>query len=106
MSDDTTDTDSGADDILRLVLTHSSNYISEEMDGHVLLYRVGAHKAVHLNDSAALIWKLCDGSRTLNGVIGELSESFPGMKEAIAADVRSGARMLLQEGALIKASGP
>jgi hypothetical protein len=74
------------------------------MDGQVLLYRVGAHKAVHLNDSAALIWKLCDGSRTLNDVIGVLSDTYPDMQETIAADVRAGARMLLTEGALIRTS--
>jgi pyrroloquinoline quinone biosynthesis protein D len=98
------DGDGGADAILSVVLKHSSNYIWEEMDGQVLLYRVGAHKAVHLNDSAALIWKLCDGSRTLNDVIGVLSDTYPDMREAIAADVRSGARMLLTEGALIRTS--
>ncbi len=98
--------DSGADAILSLVLKQASNYISEDMDGQVLLYRVGAHKAVHLNDSAALIWKLCDGSRTLNDVIGVLGEAYPDMRETIAADVRSGARMLLNEGALVKTSMP
>jgi pyrroloquinoline quinone biosynthesis protein D len=96
--------DSGADAILSLVLKQASNYISEDMDGQVLLYRVGAHKAVHLNDSAALIWKLCDGSRTLNDVIAVLGEAYPDMRESVAADVRSGARMLLSEGALVKTS--
>jgi pyrroloquinoline quinone biosynthesis protein D len=96
--------DSGADAILSLVLKQASNYISEDMDGQVLLYRVGAHKAVHLNDSAALIWKLCDGSRTLNDVIAVLGEAYPDMRESVAADVRSGARMLLNEGALVKTS--
>ena len=72
---------SDADAILSLVLKHASNYIWEEMDGQVLLYRVGAHKAVHLNDSAALIWKLCDGSRTLNDVIGVLGDAYPDMQE-------------------------
>lgn len=98
--------DSGADAILSLALKQASNYISEDMDGQVLLYRVGAHKAVHLNDSAGLIWKLCDGSRTLNDVIAVLGEAYPDMRETIAADVRSGARMLLKEGALVKPSVP
>ena len=93
--------DGDADAILNFVLKHASNYIWEEMDGQVLLYRVGAHKAVHLNDSAALIWKLCDGNRTLKDVIGVLSDTYPDMRESIAADVRSGAGMLLKEGALI-----
>ncbi len=98
--------DGDGDAILSLVLEHASNYIWEEMEGQVLLYRVGAHKAVHLNDSAALIWKLCDGSRTLKDVIGVLSDAYPDMQESIAADVRSGARMLLKEGALIRTSMP
>jgi pyrroloquinoline quinone biosynthesis protein D len=98
--------DDDADAFLSSVLKHASNYIWEEMDGQVLLYRVGAHKAVHLNDSAALIWKLCDGSRTLKDVIGVLSDAYPEMQATIAADVRSGARMLLQEGALLRTQVP
>lgn len=98
MSDGNTD----ADAILNLVLNHSPNFIWEEMDGQMLLYRVGSHKAVHLNDSAALIWKLCDGSRSLKEVIAVLGEAYPDMREAVAADVRGGARMLLKEGALVR----
>ncbi len=97
--------DGETDAILNAVLKHTTNYIWEEMDdGQVLLYRVGAHKAVHLNGSAALIWKLCDGSRTLQDVIGVLSEAYPDMLDTVAADVRSGARMLLKEGALVRTS--
>jgi AraC-like DNA-binding protein len=94
--------DQDADAILSLVLNHATNYIWEEMDGQVLLYRVGAHKAVHLNDTAALIWRLCDGSRSLKDVIGVLGEAYPDMQDSIAADVRSGAQMLLKEGALVR----
>jgi hypothetical protein len=96
--------DGDTDAILNAVLEHATNYIWEEMDGQVLLYRVGAHKAVHLNDTAALIWKLCDGSRSIKDVIGVLSEAYPDMQDTVAVDVRSGARMLLKEGALVRTS--
>jgi pyrroloquinoline quinone biosynthesis protein D len=45
---------------------------------HVLLYPEGM---VQLNESAAVILELCDGSRTAEQVVGELSQRFdaPGL---------------------------
>lgn len=50
---------------------------------HVLLYPEGV---VQLNESAAVILELCDGSRTADQVIGELAQRFdaPGLAEDIS----------------------
>jgi len=73
----------------------------EEIEGENLLYRLGAHKAIHLNDTATLIWKLSDGSRTVAEIIDVLSGEFPDSADAISNDVHETIDRLIQEGALI-----
>jgi len=79
-------------------------FFVEEMEGENLLYRLGAHKAIHLNDSATVIWKLCDGSRTVQDIIGLLEKEYPGSEAAVAADVGEAIELLVSEGALLEVS--
>jgi coenzyme PQQ synthesis protein D (PqqD) len=79
-------------------------FFVEEMDGENLLYRLGGHKAIHLNDTATLIWKLCDGSRTVQEIIDLLRTNYPGAETVVAADVREAVELLLSEGALLDAT--
>lgn len=76
-------------------------FIAEDMEGETLLYRLGAHKAIHLNETAALIWKLCDGTRSVQAIIAELREVFPGSEADVGADVQEALKLLVSEGALI-----
>jgi pyrroloquinoline quinone biosynthesis protein D len=76
-------------------------FFVEEMEGEYLLYRLGGHKAIHLNDTASVIWKLCDGVRTVQEIIDLLKNQYPGSETAIAADVREAVKLLLGEGALL-----
>jgi pyrroloquinoline quinone biosynthesis protein D len=80
-------------------------FFVEEMEGENLLYRLGGHKAIHLNDTATVIWKLCDGSRTVEDIIGLLAKEYPGSETAVAADVREAIELLVSEGALLEVSG-
>ena len=79
-------------------------FFVEEMEGENLLYRLGSHKAIHLNDTATLIWKLCDGSRTVQEIIDLLMKEYPGTEAVIAADVREAVELLVSEGAVLDAS--
>src|SRR5262245_15574266 len=77
-------------------------FFVEEMEGENLLYRLGSHKAIYLNDTASVIWKLCDGSRTVQEIIDLLKNKYPGSETAVAADVREAIQLLVSEGALIE----
>jgi hypothetical protein len=58
-------------------------------DSGLVLYdtRVGV---VHLlNDTAAAVWTLCDGTRTTDRMVAELLASFEVAREVLSADVRS-----------------
>ena len=79
--------------------------VVEEMGEEVLLYRPTTHKAIHLNGTAAAIWKLCDGSRTLNDLVAALEIAFPDAKPRIAREVRDVVDQLLRDGALTETPG-
>ena len=79
--------------------------VVEEMGEEVLLYRPTTHKAIHLNGTAAAIWKLCDGTRTLNDLVAALEIAFPDAKPRIAGEVREVVDQLLRDGALTEAPG-
>jgi hypothetical protein len=80
-------------------------FFVEEMEGENLLYRLGGHKAIHLNDTATVIWKLCDGSRSVQDIIDLLTKEYPGSETAVAADVREAIELLVSEGALLEVGG-
>jgi coenzyme PQQ biosynthesis protein PqqD len=79
-------------------------FFVEEMEGENLLYRLGTHKAIHLNETATLIWKLCDGSRTVQDIVDLLRKEFPDSEADIAVDVREAVELLANEGALLEVS--
>jgi hypothetical protein len=39
--------------------------LTEELDGEVLVYDLSGDTALHLNKTAALVWRSCDGRRTV-----------------------------------------
>jgi hypothetical protein len=43
----------------------SEGLLAEEVAGEVLIYDLGSHQAHCLNQSAAIVWRHCDGTRTI-----------------------------------------
>lgn len=76
------------------------NVESEVVEGEVLLYHPQQTQALYLNASAAVIWGLCDGVRTIDDMVALLEEAFPAAKEMVAADVRK-TIAYLQDGGVI-----
>ena len=58
-----------------------------EIEGRVQLFVPGRAEALVLNDTASAVWRLCDGSRTLDELVAELASAFDVESRAIAADV-------------------
>lgn len=83
-------------------LIKSSELIVEHMDGEILLYRPNTHKTIHLNGTAALIWTLCDGTRTVEDIVECLSAEFPNERTTIASQVQETIDLLLRDSALVK----
>lgn len=72
----------------------------ERLDESVLLYHPVLTKTMRLNETAAVLWELCDGEHTIGEIAAMLADAYPDQADAIGDDVRTTLRGLLAEGAL------
>ncbi len=77
----------------------SNEFSLEEMDGEILLYSPTNTRTIYLNQSASMIWQLCDGKRSFNEIVDILSEAFPD-SENMHQDVASCLDKLSSDGAI------
>lgn len=82
------------------------DFVFSQMDGEALLYRHSVNKTIHLNESAAAVWQLCDGERTVQQLVDVLADAFPDARAEIAGDVHQAVDELYAEGALRLESRP
>lgn len=64
-----------------------SGYQLEMMDGELLLYHLNETRILYLNQTASLIWQLCDGSQSVNDIITLLCDAYPESADAISSEV-------------------
>jgi len=81
-------------------LMRSADFFVEDLQDETLLYRTGSQTAIYLNESAAVVWKLCDGTRSAKDIVDLLIESYPEAKASLPQDVEQAVSMLLDKGAL------
>lgn len=72
----------------------------EELDGALLLFEPDSGRIVHTNPTAALVWGLCDGRRTLAQIVALLTDAYPAQAGEVASDVPRVVDELLELGAL------
>ena len=77
-----------------------SGYHLEMMDGELLLYHLDETQILYFNDTASLIWHLCDGQLTINEIITLLSEAYPHAAGTMAADVEETVQQFLTAGCI------
>jgi len=85
-------------------LKQSPGFVVEEMGDEILLYRPSTHKAIHLNETAAVIWKLCDGTRTVKDLVDCMLAEYPSAQSSIPHEVQQAIEFLLRDGALVEHS--
>lgn len=61
----------------------------ELVDEDILLYDPTGEKILHFNQTATLIWQLCDGTRTVEDMIDLLQKAYPDAVDVINDDVQS-----------------
>ena len=66
-------------------------------DGGMVLYNTTTRQVLTLNGTAALIWENCDGERSLQAIVEEISDLFPSAGDA-DRDVRELVDKLLHNG--------
>ncbi len=80
-----------------------AGYHLEMMDGELLLYHLNETMILYLNETATLIWQLCDGRQTIAEIITLLSDAYPDAAEVMAADVQETVQQLLTAGCILLA---
>jgi len=91
---------------LNKIPKQANGFAAEEIEGECLLYRIGSHKAIHLDKAGTVIWKLCDGSRTVQDIIDLIAKNYPGLEADVHADVREVVELLERDGALLEIVRP
>ena len=74
-----------------------AGYETADLDGEFMIYQSAEGRAVYLNETASLVWKLCDGQRSVAAIEGLLGEAYPDATE-LSADVESAVLKLLEHG--------
>jgi hypothetical protein len=59
----------------------SGELVVEELDGEVLVYDLESHRAHCLNGASALVWRACDGTKTVPELTSLVEGSIPGWDE-------------------------
>ena len=75
---------------------------TQTLDGEVVLLHPTNAVILHLNQTGALVWQLCDGIRSVHEIILLLSDAYPEAREQIEADVPQIIQQFSAQGALFK----
>ena len=72
----------------------------EEMEDESLLYNDKLNKTIYLNVSATVVWKLCDGTRSVKNIIDLLNEAYVETGIDVTSDVQAAIDELSEQRAL------
>ncbi len=78
----------------------AADYRLEPMDNELLLFHPARSKILYCNETASLIWQLCDGERTIEEMITLLTAAFPEAADTIAGEVRATLEQFREHGAV------
>jgi hypothetical protein len=59
----------------------------KKVNGEIQLTKTAENSAVYINETAAIIWQLCDGRRKVGEIKKALKEAYPDAGNDIAQDV-------------------
>jgi Coenzyme PQQ synthesis protein D (PqqD) len=79
----------------------TNNVETEVIDGEVLVYHPQQTRAVYLNPTAAVVWGLCDGNRSVREIIRTIDESYPDASASLTEDVLVTLNQLQESGILV-----
>ena len=78
----------------------NADFRLEELDNELLLYHPAKTKTVYMNETASLVWQLCDGKRSVGEIVALLSDSFPEAGDGLLDDVETTLDKFVQHGAV------
>ena len=72
----------------------------EKMDDDLLLFHPSQNKIFYCNETAALIWQLCNGERTLEDINTLITTAYPESAETIASEIQNTLQQFFEQGAI------
>ena len=78
----------------------TTGYAIEELDGELLLFHPSSETILHTNETGAIVWRLCDGQRTVAEIIDVLTAVYPESDADIAQDVPDLLAQFADQGAI------
>ncbi len=75
-------------------------YRMEVLDDEQLLYSAEQTRILCCNETASLIWRLCDGERSVGEIVALLQAAYPEASDSILEDVATTLAEFAQHGAL------
>jgi len=73
----------------------------EKMDNELLLFNSKTTNVIYLNESASVIWQLCDGQRSVDEIIDLLVSTYPEAAASIRSDVQETIELFLANQAIL-----
>jgi pyrroloquinoline quinone biosynthesis protein D len=89
------------DAMIDLVPVPAADVATEMVEGEVLLYEPRGARAVYLNPTAALVFGLCDGKRSVRDIVRLVAEYYPDDAASLADDVLGTISELRESGVLV-----
>lgn len=72
----------------------------EKMDEELLLFHPAQNKIFYCNETAAVIWQLCNGERTPADINALLLAAYPEAAHVIAEQIQETLRQFHEQGAI------
>ena len=82
-------------------LVRNPVFVLEQLENDFQIRRNSDDMAVFVNQSAAILWELCDGQRSLGEVKKLLKDAYPEAKSEIEEDINQSVSLLVEHGALL-----
>jgi hypothetical protein len=76
------------------------DYRLELLDNELLLYHPTETKIFYFNQTASLIWQLCDGQNSVSEIITLLNEAYPDAVNTIPNDVMTTLQQFVEHGCI------
>ena len=76
-----------------------TGFHEEEIDKELVLYHAETTRVVYLNPAATVVWRLCDGQRSLEEIISMVEQAYP-EGQTIGTDIHATVSEFLDFGAI------
>ena len=83
-----------------LVPARSAAIETVVVDAEALLYNAVTEQTAYLNGTAAVVWALVDGARSLRDIVALIAEAYPEAADSLTDDVLTTVTSLRDTGAL------